>query len=138
MKKLLLYSVLVLFLGGLVACGGGGSDAEAVMDEYIGAIDGLAKDVEKADNADGIVTAIDTFSNKMTALMPKMKKAGEDMAKNAQSGKMTKEMEEMAKKSMTIMAKMKSIQEKIAKYSSDPKVQEAQKKMAEAMSAAMK
>jgi len=134
-KKIVLYSVLVLFLSGMVACGGGGSDAENVFDEYLGALDGLAGDVEKAANADDVVKALNTFSYKMTALGPKMKKASEEMAKKAQSGKMPKEMEEMAKKSMEVVAKMRTIQEKMAKYATDPKVQAAQKKMMEAMAA---
>ena len=135
MKKIVLYSVLVLFLSGMVACGGGGSEVEKVFEDYLGAIDGLASDIEKAADADGVVKALNTFSDKMTALGPKMKKASEEMAKKAQSGKMPKEMEGMAKKSMEVVAKMRTIQEKLAKYSADTKVQAAQKKMMEAMAA---
>lgn len=132
MKKIVLYSVLVLFLSGMVACGGG-SDAENVFDEYLGAIDGLAGDVDKAANADDVVKAIESFAEKMTALGPKMKKASEEMAEKAQGGKMPKEMEGMMKKGMEVAEKMRTIQEKLAKYSADTKVQEAMKKMMEAM-----
>ena len=129
MKAIALLGMLVMVSG--LCASGAAQDPPEIPDLPPEALE----DIEKAADADGVVKALNTFSDKMTALGPKMKKASEEMAKKAQSGKMPKEMEEMAKKSMEVVAKMRTIQEKMAKYATDPKVQAAQKKMMEAMAA---
>ncbi|MGD2092143.1 MAG: hypothetical protein PVH61_38590 [Candidatus Aminicenantes bacterium] len=135
MKKLSLLLVVGLFLLAF-ACGGGGDDPKSVMKDYFNVMDDFYSSVEKAENADDIVAAIDNFSKGIQELAPRMKKVQEQYPElNMKNGKIPEEFKEFEEKINEIGPKMMGLMGKFAKYANDPKVQAAQQKMMEAMKA---
>jgi hypothetical protein len=136
MKKLFLLLVVGLFLLAY-ACGGGGDDPKSVMKDFFNVMDAFYTGVEKAENADAIVAAIDKFSEAMKELGPRMKKVQEQYPelKNMKDGNIPAEFKEFEEKIKEIGPKMMGLMGKFMKYANDPKVQAAQQKMMEAMKA---
>jgi uncharacterized coiled-coil DUF342 family protein len=134
MKKLFSFLVVGLFLLAY-ACGGGGDDPKSVMSDFFKVMDVFFADIEKADNADDIVAAIDKFSEDMQGIAPRMKKVREKYPELKDMKNMPDELKEFEEKIKEIQPKMMGLMGKLMKYTTDPKVQAAQQKMMEAMKA---
>jgi len=136
MKKLFSLLVVGLFLLAY-ACGGGGDDPKSVMKDFFNVMEDFYANVDKADNADDIVAAIDKFSEGMQEITPRLKKLEEKYPelKNMKEGNLPPEFKEFEEKMKEIGPKMMGLMGKFMKYANDPKVQAAQKKMMEAMQA---
>jgi hypothetical protein len=134
MKKL--FSVLAV--GILVfsyACGGGGSDPKSVMKDMLSIMDDFFVDMDKADNADHIVAAIDKYSSRMKELIPRLKQLKEKYPELLNMKEVPPEFKEFEEKFKEMQPKFMGLMGKLMKYATDPKVQAAQKKMMEAMKA---
>ena len=132
MKKI--FSVLVV--GILVlsyACGGGGDDPKSVVKDFLAVMDDLVVDVEKADNADDIVSAIDKYADGMKKLIPRLKQLKDKFPGLMKSKTLPPEFKEFEAKFNEMQPKMMAVFGKMMKYAADPKVQAAQAKMMEAM-----
>jgi uncharacterized coiled-coil DUF342 family protein len=135
MKKLFSLLVVGLFLLAY-ACGGGGDDPKTVMKDFVNAMDEFYTGIEKAEDADDIVSAINKFSEGMQEIAPRMKKVQEQFPElNMKDGKVPEEFKEYEEKIKEIGTKMMGLMGKLMKYANDPKVQAAQQKMMEAMKA---
>lgn len=135
MKKLFsILTIIGLFLI-LSACGGGDTP-ESVMNDYFDLMDNYLDDMEKANSADDIVSVIETFSNKMKALAPRMKAIMEKHPelKGMKGGKLPEEYKELNDRMQKLMPRLIGVFGKMMKYGNDPKVKEAQKKFQKAMS----
>ncbi len=135
MKRLFsILTIISLFLI-LSACGGGDTP-KSVMNDYFNVMEGYLNGMEKADSADDIVGVIETFSNKMKTLAPRMKSMMEKHPelKGMKGGKLPEEYKELNDRMQKIMPRMMGVFGKMMKYGNDPKVKEAQKNLQEAMS----
>ena len=135
MKKLFSLLVVGLFLLAYACGGGGGDDPKSVMTDLFEVLDGFFASVEKADNADALVAAIDKFSEGMKAIAPRMKKVQEKYPELKDMNTLPDELKEFEGKIKEIQPKFIGVMGKFMKYANDPKVQAAQQKMAEAMKA---
>lgn len=137
MKKLVLVLIVAMFMFGLTACKGSDSP-KAVLNDFIGLFDGFLTDMDKADNADKVVAAIDTFSVAMQAIAPRMKaleKKYPELKTGMKGGTMPEEFKEFEQKFKDLAPRMMGLFGKMMQYANDPKVQAAQKKFQEAMEA---
>jgi hypothetical protein len=134
MKKLFSLLVVGLFLLAY-ACGGGGDDPKSVMNDYFDVMEGFINGLDKADNADAVVAAMEKFAAKMKELKPRMMALEEKYPelKKMKQGQMPEEFKEFEDRFKELMPKMMGIFGKIAQYANDPKVLEAQKKLEEVM-----
>ena len=134
MKKI--FSLLVVSLILLVyACGGGGDDPKAVMSDLLDTMEGFFEGLDKAENAEDIVAAMEKFSSNMQALVPKMKALREKFdLTGMKDGNLPEEFKEFEERFKAIQPKFMGIMGKIVKFANDPKVQAAQQKMMEALS----
>lgn len=133
MKKLVLILTVVVFLVGMIACGGGEKygDVKAVMNDLADAFDGFGIAMEKAEDGKAVVAAINDFADKMKTLQPKMeeiKKKYPDL-----KGQTPEELKEVMKKMEEAGQKLGTAMGKIMQFATDPAVMEAQKKLQEAM-----
>ena len=127
---LLLLSISLLFTG----CGGGKyADAKKVSEEYIDITDDYITSLDKANSAEDVVKAINTFSDKMEKLIPKMKKIQEKYPDLNNTDTLPKELVETQKKAEELSQKVAGSMMKMMNYMSDPKVQEAQQHMTNTM-----
>jgi hypothetical protein len=134
MRKVLFTGIIVLFLMGLVACGG--DSPTAAMDDMLVIFDDYISGMGKAENADDVVAVIETFSAGILELTPRMKALQEkhpELQSGMKGGKMPEEFKEYEEKFKELMPKFMGVMGKMMQYAKDPKVQEAQKKMKEAM-----
>ena len=136
MKKL--FSVLAIGLLLMAYACGGGDDPKTVMKDMLNLFDDLVGDLEKADDADAVVAALEKSAVAMKELAPRMKAAQEKFPalKDMKPGaKLPEEFKEFEKRFEELGPKMMGIMGKMMKYASDPKVTAAGKKWQEAMSA---
>jgi len=137
MKKLLLVLVVAMLVFGISACKGSDSP-KAVLNDFLGLFDGFLTNMDKADNADKVVAAIDTFSVAMQAIAPRMKALEEKypaLKAGMKGGAMPEEFKEFEQKFKDMTPRMMGLFGKMMQYANDPKVQAAQKKFQEAMQA---
>ncbi len=129
MKKLVLCLTVVVFLVGLVACGGGGEYAEAkeVMEDMIGAFDGFGTAMEKANDAKAVAAALNDFLAKMEDLKPKM----DELEKKYPNLKNEppEELKDLMPKMDEAGKKMMGAMMKIGQYAADPEVAKAMEKL---------
>jgi uncharacterized coiled-coil DUF342 family protein len=135
MKKLFSLLVVGLFLLAYACGGGGGDDPKSVMNAAADAFEALVNDLDGADSADEVVTAINKFADKMKELKPKIKAMEEKYPelKNMGKGEMPEEYKDIENRMKELMPKLIGLFGKLQKYAADPKVIEAQKKLQEAM-----
>ena len=121
---------------GLAACGA--DTPEAAMEDMIVNMETFADKMTAADNADQIVDAIDTFSQGMQDLVPRMKALQEkhpELMDSMGEGKLPKGMEKLEERFKAVTLKIGGATAKMMQFATDPKVQEAAKKFQEAMNA---
>ncbi len=134
MKKL--FSVLVVGLLLMVYACGGGDDPKSVWNDMIDVVEDLINDMDKADNADDVVAAMEKAGAALEKLRPKMKAIEEkypEFKGLKPGGKFPEELKDIEKRFMELMPKMMGMVGKMMQYKDDPKVQAAQKKLDEMM-----
>jgi hypothetical protein len=138
MKKVLSVVAVISFVM-LYACGGGSSDdPKAVMDDFFTAMNDFYTAVDKAEDADAFIAALEKVGSDMKALAPRMKAVMEKYPElNMKDGKMPEAFKEYEEKFKQMMPKMMGLAAKMQKFAADPRVMEAVTKMQEAMKEAM-
>ncbi len=134
MKKLLLVSLLGIFILGLIACGGG--DAKSVLRDYINSMKSFSEDMNSADSAGEVTKALNDFSDNMESIIPKMKTLSDkypELKKMSSKGNLPEEFKEFETEMQEVATKMMGAFMKMGKYASDPKVAEANKRFMKTM-----
>ena len=137
MKKLLMVAVLGVFVLSFFACGGGG-DAKSVMRDYLDATKSFVESLKNANDAPVVVTALNSYSDKMEKLVPKMKALSEkypELKTMGKDGKLPEAFKEFEAEMKEVMAGMMGSFANIGKFAQDPKVMEANKRFMKVMSA---
>lgn len=139
MKKLVLVAGALLLLSGVAVYGGGVySEVKPLMEKMAMSLEKFITGLEKADNADDVVAALDNYSKEILNLVPKMKELinkypelkelKEEETPPEELKPVMKKMEELGKRMFGVFAK-------VQQYTNEPKVKEAQKRWHKAMAA---
>jgi hypothetical protein len=136
MKKIALFAVVGLILfAGTVYGGGKYAEIKPIIEKMAVSFEKFITGMEKAENADAVVAALDAFSKVMIDLAPKAK----DMLKKYPELKDEKthpeELKPLLKKVEELGKKMFGALGKIQQFANDPKVKEAYKRFMETMAA---
>jgi len=135
MKKLTLIVITAMIM--LVIAGCGKSDSpEAVMEEMLDAFDVYFADMEKAEDVDAAIAAMEKVSKVMVALKPRMEELEKKYPnlKNSMKGEeLPPEFKKFEERFKALEPKMAGLMGKMMKYMGDPKFQEAAKKFQESM-----
>jgi len=128
--KLMIGLVVVMFLFGTIACGGGKyGDAKQAISKSNKALEGFLAKMDKADNAKTVAAAVTGFASEMEKIVPEMKKLEEKYPELRGSQGVPAELGEEGKKMMELWGKFASVMMKIQQYADDPEVQKAQEKL---------
>ncbi len=127
---------LVLTVSVAVACGGGGKYAQAkkLINKQIDMMNDYADAMEKAENAQDVAAATNTYAAATADLVPDMKKFQEQYPEMKNQADPPAELKPEMDRMQQSMGRMISASMKAARFMMDPAVQEAQKKLGEAMS----
>jgi uncharacterized protein YigA (DUF484 family) len=130
LKKLSYMFVCGMFVLGLLNCGDGKyADAKRVMVKYLDAMENFASAVEKGDNPNALVGAVDVFTAQMEALRPEMEEIEKKYPELIDTTTPPAEMEDLAHRMNTVSQRLIAAQTKLMQYSSDPDVQQALQKL---------
>lgn len=133
MKKvygMLFAAVLTVFL--ISGCGSSSNEAEAIIKKQVDITEAYVNGIEKADNADEVVKAIENYTRGMKALIPELNEF-EKKYPEFRVGKTPQGMEDEFKRMEDVSAKIPGTMMKITQYMMDSKVQAAMQQMGEEM-----
>lgn len=135
-NKMMAWMVMGLLVIAAVACGGGGkyASAKALMGKQISIINHYADAMDKANNAQAVVAALNAYAADTKDLIPDMKKFQEQFPEMKDQAEPPAELKPEMDKMQEAMGRMMSASMKAAQYMQDPAVQAAQKKLGQAMS----
>ncbi|MBU4405426.1 MAG: hypothetical protein L6428_05155 [Candidatus Aminicenantes bacterium] len=135
-NKMMAWMVMGLLVIAAVACGGGGkyASAKALMGKQISIINRYADAMDKANNAQAVVAALNAYAADTKDLIPDMKKFQEQFPEMKDQAEAPAELKPEMDKMQEAMGRMMTASMKAAQYMQDPAVQAAQKKLGEAMS----
>jgi len=127
--------LVVLMIVGGIACGGGGkyASAKALMGKQISIINRYADAMDKANNAQDVVAALNAYAADTKDLIPDLKKFQEQFPEMNDQAEAPVELKPEMDKMQEAMGRMMTASMKAAQYMQDPAVQAAQKKLGEAM-----
>ena len=115
---------------GMMSCGEGKyADAKAVTVKYLDSMEKFASAVEKANNPEALVRAVDEFSVEMEELRPEMEVVERKYPELTNTESPPAEMEDLAHRMNTLSQRLIAAQRKLMQYSSDPDVQKALQKL---------
>jgi len=134
-SKMMLGLLVVLMIVGGIACGGGGkyASAKALMGKQISIINRYADAMDKANNAQDVVAALNAYAADTKDLIPDLKKFQEQFPEMNDQAEAPVELKPEMDKMQEAMGRMMTASMKAAQYMQDPAVQAAQKKLGEAM-----
>ena len=133
-SKVLISVLLGLALFALAACGGKYSDAIELSENQLEAMQTYADDLEKADSADSVIAAMNTFAAKMEKLMPQAKALRDKYPELYRpDGKLPDEFADLQKKTEAVVSRMSAASMKTIQYMMQPGVQQAMMRMNQAM-----
>jgi hypothetical protein len=134
MKKVALFAVVGLILFAGVAYGGGKyEDVKPLIEKMSGAFEKFITDMEKAENADAVVAALDAFAEVMKKLGPKVREITKKYPELKDEKTHPEELKPLLKKMDELGKKMFGVLGKLQQFANDPKVKEAYKRFGEAM-----
>lgn len=135
MKKHL-FSALVLLavLAMLSGCGGGKySDAVAVNNSFVDAMESYFKDLETADSSAAVATAVDAFAASIEKIAPRMKEMAEKYPELKDHNNQPEEFKAVRARADDLGKKMAGSMMKSMQYMNDAKVRDAQLRLQKAM-----
>ncbi len=136
MKKGNAFLILCLISSMIIinGCGGGKySDAKKVTNEYADAMDDFVTAINKSNNASEVAKAMDSFTDKMAKIAPKLKEIEKKYPELQNMSTPPKELEESKKRMEEVSQKYTSSMMKLVQYVNDPQVQKAQERMSQVM-----
>jgi prefoldin subunit 5 len=113
--------------------GGQYADAIEVMEKYGTAMEAYASDMDKVQDAKGVVAALNKLTDSMKALVPKMKEVQNKYPDWKDVDSAPEEIKPFMKKIEEVAGKMMNASMKAMQYAQDPEVQAAQAKLQEIM-----
>ncbi|HZX09829.1 MAG TPA: hypothetical protein VFG01_02690 [Acidobacteriota bacterium] len=118
---------LSIFLIGLTACGGGGkySDLLPLVKKFNQETEKFVSEMDKADSAKKVASALTNYNKAMSALRPKMEKIQEKYPELNNMSSPPPELGQEGKKMSEMMMKMGSVMMKTMQYADDPEVKKA-------------
>jgi hypothetical protein len=125
------------FVIGFVACGGGGGkygDAKQAMGDMLNSMEKLAADLDKAEDAKAVASALNTFTGAMEKLKPKIQELEKKYPELNDEANLPPELAEYQTKLAEIGPKFGSAMMKIMQFADDPDVKEANEKFEKIMS----
>ena len=134
-KKHAAVSILVvLAMLCLTACGGKYADAIELSEKQLDAMEAYTDRLEKADNKETIIAAMNGFGAEMEKLMPQAEGLREKYPELYQPGaKMPEAFSEIQKKTDAVVSRMTAASMKTMQYMMDPEVQKAMMRMNQSM-----
>jgi hypothetical protein len=136
MKTIVLFALVVLLLfAGVVYSSGKYAEIKPFIEKMAVSFETFIIGMEKAENPDAVVTALDTFTEVMKKLAPKMKEILEIYPELKDEKTHPEELKPLLKKMDELGKKMFGVMGKIQQFANDPKVKEANKRFLEAMAA---
>lgn len=134
MKKWVLLLTAVVFLAGLVACGGESdgkyADAKTVIRDMIDTFDKLGDEIGDADDGKSIATAIETFVDKMKGLREKMEEM-EEKYPELKGSDVPEDFKDLMKELTVASNKLRLVIQKAQKFATEPDVMNAIGKLAQ-------
>jgi len=122
----------------VIACGGKYDEAESTLNEYADAMEDYIGRMEKADSADAVVNAMQDFTEKMNALIPRLQEMNQKFPELASDRNAPKELETVSRRMGELSPKLQSAMMTAMPYMMDPQVQQAMTAQAQAMAQAGK
>lgn len=135
MKKFTLIVITVMIMLVLAGCGKDDSP-DAVIDDMLDAFDSYIADMDKSEDVDSAIAAMEKFAKVMEVLKPRMEEMEKKYPnlKNAFKGDaVPAELKKFEERIKAMGPKMGTLMGKMMKYMGDPKFQEAAKKFQESM-----
>ncbi len=116
---------LVLVTG----CGGKYSDVEKINEEYVEIVENYISALDKADDSESVVKAMNNFTDELEVLWPKMRELAEKYPELENQENLPEELKKSQKRAEEVGAKMAGSFMKLMKYMDDPDVMAAQERM---------
>lgn len=134
MKRSILIIVLTVFFLSTTIYSGSYKDATPVLKEMVESLEMFIVNMEKAEDAKGIVLALDNYSKAVLKFAPALKKMMKKYPELKDETTHPEELKPFTKKMEELTKKMMKLYGKLAKYVKDPDVKEANKRWEKAMS----
>ena len=136
MKKVALFAVLALiFFAGLVYSNGKYAEAKPIVEKMTVSLEKFIANLERAENADAVVSALDAYTNVMKELAPKAKELLKKYPELKDEKTHPEELKPLLKKMDELGKKMFGVLGKIQQFADDPQVKEANKRFMDTMAA---
>ncbi len=122
--------ILALGLIGFFGCKGGKyADAKDVLSQSIKVMQAFVDDVDKANDSQGIVKAINAFAGDMKALKPKLQDLEKKYPELKDETKTPEELKPLRTEMENLSGKLMGAMMKVSQYAQDPDVQKAMEAM---------
>lgn len=134
MKTIVLFALVGLLLfAGVVYSSGKYAEIKPLIEKMAVSFETFIIGMEKAENADAVVAALDAFTEVMKKLAPKMKEILKIYPELKDEKTHPEELKPLLKKMDELGKKMVGVMGKIQQFANDPKVKEAYKQFMGAM-----
>ncbi len=136
MKKFTLIVITIMIMLVLAGCGKKDSPG-VVVEDFLDTFDMYVEDMNKSENVDDAIVAIEKFAKRMEVLKPRMEEMEKKYPnlKNSFKGgaDLPADLKQFEGRIKEMGPKMGALMGKMMQYMSDPKFQEASKKLQESM-----
>lgn len=127
---------VTILLAGLlffVGCGKKYDDFVETNTAYVDAMESYTDDLDRAQSAEDVATAMDKYSEKLDKLIPKMKALMEKYPEWTDESKIPEELKPLSKKAEGLARRMPQTFMRAMRYMQDPKVSAAMQRLQETM-----
>jgi hypothetical protein len=132
-----LVAAATIMVVGLSCSGPKYSDAVAVNKSFVDAMQVYLNDMEKANSAQEVADALDSFATKVEKIAPRMKEISKKYPELKDPKRQPEELKAIRQQSTALGKKMGGIMMKLMQYRDDPGVKTAQMHLQKAMSLMM-
>lgn len=133
MKRAMLTAVCVLALVLAAGCGGKYSDVKKINEEYIEMVESYIAALDKADDKDDVVKAMNNFTDDLEDIWPRMQELREKYPELEGNEPPPEELKASMEEAEKVGAKIGTSFMKVMQYMDDPEVQAAQQRMGQVM-----
>jgi hypothetical protein len=136
MKKVALFAMVgLIFFAGLVYSNGKYAEAKPIVEKMTVSLEKFIANLERAENAGAVVSALDAYTNVMKELAPKAKELLKKYPELKDEKTHPEELKPLLKKMDELGKKMFGVLSKIQQFADDPQVKEANKRFMDTMAA---